>query len=233
MARFRNFLATAAGLAALTVLLLLAFPDERARRMADRPRADETAAQTATRSHEDGAAAGTAAGRALTERPKDMRTVAAPRGDAAPIGAPKRLPPRDALSTLAAPGLEPDDVRERLLSRPVAIDNAHIEIGEARIALPGVEPLSVHDQCGPQASRWPCGARARTAFRAFLRGRSIACTVPKAFGEAPGEIVSACSLAGADIGAWIVANGWGRAVPGGPYVAIEAEAKKAARGIWR
>ncbi|SMC76481.1 hypothetical protein SAMN06297251_107149 [Fulvimarina manganoxydans] len=146
----------------------------------------------------------------------------------------RRLPPRGALSDLAAPAEKPeDDVAKRLLARPVALDAARIAIGQAVVELPGVEPLELAAQCSSGSLTWPCGARSRTELRNFLRGRSIECEVPNRFGESRESITSACSVGDEDIGAWVVSRGWAQAVPGGPYEDLQASAKANGLGIWR
>ncbi|WP_331822257.1 thermonuclease family protein [Aurantimonas sp. A2-1-M11] len=146
----------------------------------------------------------------------------------------RRLPPRE---------LEPapQDTAERasgktrqiLLPRPIARDIGHLMVGRGTITLPGITPLPLQRTCGEGADAWPCGTRARTALRGYLRSRSIRCEVPEEFGQREETITSACTLRGQDIGAWIVRNGWAEATPGGPYGDAEAEARREKRGIWR
>ncbi|MBP0614612.1 thermonuclease family protein [Jiella mangrovi] len=142
----------------------------------------------------------------------------------------ERLPPRPPLSDEA---LRADTPRPKLLPRPVALDGAHIAYRQGVITLPGVEAVPLAEQCGSGAAAFPCGVMARTELRRFLRGRSIACEVPDDFGVRRGEATTACTVADEDIGRWVVENGWARATPDGPYVEVEAAARKAQRGIWR
>ncbi|MBO0663947.1 thermonuclease family protein [Jiella sp. MQZ9-1] len=165
------------------------------------------------------------------ERPGTVRSVTAKditayggHGDAPLI----RLPPRQPLSQ---PEPQPSKPKRQLLPRPIAIDGGHIAYRQGVITLPGVEALPLRERCDTDAR--PCGALARTALRRFLRGRSIACDVPFDFGKKRGEATTACSVGGEDIGAWVVENGWARAVPGGRYEQAETSAKAARRGIWQ
>ncbi|MBB4004863.1 MAG: hypothetical protein V7704_03470 [Aurantimonas endophytica] len=125
----------------------------------------------------------------------------------------------------------PSDIR--LLAQPVAIDAGRIAIGESFVTLPGLAAPDLARRCGSGADEWPCGIRARTELRAYLRGRSIRCAVPDDFGEAEETVATACSLGGSDIGEWLVRNGWAEAAVGGPYVDAETEAKRERRGLWR
>ncbi|MEX6505826.1 thermonuclease family protein [Jiella sp. M17.18] len=149
---------------------------------------------------------------------------------AAQGGALERLPPRPPLS-------KPADLKEpakpQLLSLPIAVDAGHIAYRQGVITLPGVDPLPLSAACGSGADARPCGVRSRTELRRFLRGRSIECDVPSDFGEKRSAATTACSVDGEDIGAWVVANGWAKAVPGGPYVKAEDAARQAHLGIWQ
>ena len=140
----------------------------------------------------------------------------------------------DATATDGAGSAAADDgsVRQMLLPRPVALDTAHLKIGDATIDLPGIEPLPLDAECGEDAAAWPCGMRARTAFRAFLRSRSIRCAVPADFAAKQQTVASQCTVGGGDIGAWLIRNGWARAAPDGPYAEIETRARQAGRGVW-
>ncbi|UIJ72708.1 thermonuclease family protein [Aurantimonas sp. HBX-1] len=143
-------------------------------------------------------------------------------------------PPAPAASTSESPDAETDEPAEvRLLAQPVAIDAGRIAVGKSIVALPGLTAPELGRRCGSGAAEWPCGIRARTELRAYLRGRSIRCAVPDDFGEAEETVTTACSLRGNDIGEWLVRYGWAEAAPGGPYAEAEAAAKRERRGLWR
>ncbi|MCW7543296.1 thermonuclease family protein [Aurantimonas litoralis] len=146
----------------------------------------------------------------------------------------RRLPPR-APDPSPQQAAEPEnaETRQILLPRPIARDTAHLTIGRGTIALPGMASLPLERSCGEGANAWPCGMRARTELRNYLRSRSIRCEVPEDFGDRDETVTSACTLRGDDVGAWIVRNGWAEAAPDGPYQDAEAEARREKRGIWR
>jgi len=154
-------------------------------------------------------------------------TIAAPPVDVTQL---ERVAPREPLSPLGAPedpATRPP--RETLLHRPIAVDAGTIEAEGHRVALEGIEIVSAKETCAAGGRSWPCGAHARTAFRNFLRGRAIACTVP---GTPGGEtIVSRCKLGPADPAEWLVARGWAHAAPGSGYEDEEQAAIDAGRGI--
>jgi endonuclease YncB( thermonuclease family) len=96
-----------------------------------------------------------------------------------------------------------------LLFNPVATEAGMIEAGGHSIKLRGIRAFGSDETCTDNAgASWPCGMRARTAFRSWLRGRAIHCKVP----ELPGaEILETeCLVAGEDPAAWLVAQGWAK-----------------------
>lgn len=153
--------------------------------------------------------------------------IAAPQLDITDL---ERIDPREPLSLLGAPedpATRPP--RETLLHRPVATAAGTFEAQGHRVSLEGIEIVAPDETCGENGRIWPCGVRARTAFRNYLRGRAISCTVPGTPGEE--AAVSRCVIADADPAAWLVSQGWARAVPGGPYEEEQREAMEAGRGI--
>ncbi|MCO6389850.1 thermonuclease family protein [Aliihoeflea aestuarii] len=159
--------------------------------------------------------------------PQPVPDVTAPQ---APITEFERIAPREPLSSLGAPedpATRPP--RETLLHRPVVIAAGAFEAQGHRVALEGIEVVSPQEACERSGRSWPCGVYARTAFRNYLRGRSISCTVPGMPGEE--TVVSRCMIGNADPASWLVSQGWARAVAGGPYEEQQREALDARRGI--
>lgn len=110
-----------------------------------------------------------------------------------------------------------------MLRAPLAVSAGRLVVRGYRIRLAGVVPTPLDKVClQADGSADPCGMRARTAFRQFLRGRAIRCAVPpRPSGE---EIVTSCTLFKADLGAWLVEHGW--ALPDGDrYQAVATEAR--------
>ncbi len=144
----------------------------------------------------------------------------------------ERVEPREPLSqlSLALPPKPP--TREEggtILYRPVATASARFESMGRVVGVAGTESIDPEERCTFEGAEWPCGARARTAFRYFIRGRAISCDVPP---EAGTDIVVDCWIGAQDLGAWLVGNGWARAAPGGPYADAEKQAREARRGIF-
>lgn len=113
--------------------------------------------------------------------------------------------------------------------RPLAVESAVFQSMGRTIAIAGVKSVSVDESCEHDGVAWPCGMRARTAFRLWLRGRALVCRLP----DEEREVTPArCRLAKQDAGAWLVSNGWALAAPDGPYVQAEEKARAAKMGMF-
>ncbi len=146
----------------------------------------------------------------------------------------QRAEPRQPLSQLALAlppkPVPPDKWKGTLLHRPVAVASARFEAMGRTVALAGIDGVEPDETCSWEGRPWPCGVRARTAFRTWLRGRSLSCAIPP---ESDRHlVVAACRLGKQDVGLWLVANGWGRAAEGGPYQAAGKEAREKRLGIF-
>lgn len=122
-----------------------------------------------------------------------------------------REAPRKPLSPPPRSKVQPADLRketrkQRLLFNPVATAAGRIEAEGFRIVLDGIEPVPVDRVCRAEGKTVPCGMMARTAFRNWLRGRAVRCEVPDIASDV--ELVSECTVAGADVAAWLVEHGW-------------------------
>ncbi|MBW8907572.1 MAG: thermonuclease family protein [Mesorhizobium sp.] len=149
----------------------------------------------------------------------------------------QRVEPRAPLSDLALAGppkppksKKPGDWNGTKLFQPVATAAGLIEAKGFAVAITGVDVVKAEETCSDEGKSWACGVRARTAFRALLRGRAVACTVPPEGGR---DTISAeCHIGNLDIGQWLIENGWARAARGGPYVEAENKARTARKGIF-
>ncbi|BCG97689.1 thermonuclease family protein [Mesorhizobium sp. 131-2-1] len=164
-------------------------------------------------------------------RPIDPDVVAPPQ---LPGEALERVEPRAPLSDLALAGPPklkmPDDWNGTKLFQPVATAAGLIEAKGYSVAISGVDVVKPDETCSADGKSWACGTRARTAFRAFLRGRALVCAVPPEGGR---DLISAeCRIGNQDIGGWLVENGWARAADGGPYVEAGEKARAGKKGIF-
>jgi endonuclease YncB( thermonuclease family) len=177
-----------------------------------------------------------------TAAPAEQPEEAAPPSGGQTPPAPKsgeleRVAPRAPLSELglALPPkpVKPADPGERkaaTLYQPVASSAGQIEAKGYSIDIAGVEPVAASEECSFEGTSWPCGARARTAFRSWLRGRAVTCAVPAQ--PEDGVISTDCRVGRDDVGAWLVENGWARAAAGGPYAEAAEKAEAGKKGIF-
>jgi len=172
-------------------------------------------------------------GAAVPQRDEPASAPEAPADAPASVLPPLVEVPAEAQTAEASPGGDAAAAgpEYRLFARPIAVDSATLRIGEITVRIAGVDPIAPEARCADGPQSWPCGARARTAFRGWLRGRSVLCGIP-------GEEVRAvsltvpCLLGEQDVGAWLVRNGWATASPDSRYAEDEAAARQARAGVW-
>lgn len=164
--------------------------------------------------------------------PKSVRLIAPDR--IAPVPSDGDLERLPALAPPARPKAKEvhagADARFRLLPLPIAESAGVLTADGYRVAIAGIGPSDPRELCGTQPE-WKCGAAALTAFRAFLRGRSIRCRVPDERPPGGETVVTECTMAGRDVGAWLVGQGWARR-SGEAYVEEDRQAQSAARGFF-
>ncbi|WP_348642269.1 thermonuclease family protein [Mesorhizobium sp. B2-4-14] len=168
---------------------------------------------------------------AVHSRAIDPEIVAPPE---LPTGELERVEPRQPLSKLALamppkPKM-PDDWNGTKLFQPVAPAAGLIEAKGYSVAVSGIDVVRQDETCTSDGKSWPCGIRARTAFRAFLRGRAVVCMVPPEGGR--DRVAAECRIGKQDVGQWLVENGWARATKGGPYVDAGEKARSRKKGIF-
>jgi endonuclease YncB( thermonuclease family) len=170
---------------------------------------------------------------AQSEAPPQIRRVA-PGSIAEPeiTGPLERIAPREPLTAAIKPlkrePFGPPVPRGTLLYRPVAPAAGEIAADGYTVRLAGIKVTPADRTCSDEAGKqWPCGAMARTAFRAWMRGRAAACDVP----SKPTGITTHCTLDGEDMALWLVRNGWAESA-GGQYGDAETEAKREKKGMF-
>lgn len=150
----------------------------------------------------------------------------------------QRVEPRAPLSQIAAPAppAPPKPVADlpkkwRQVGNGIASAAGIIEAGTVSITLAGLDTLTVDETCtAPSGEVWPCGMVARTAFRSYLRSRTLNCQLPE--GLIDTAIAAECLLAGEDPAKWLVQNGWAWANKDGPYGSDGENAKQQSKGIY-
>lgn len=141
---------------------------------------------------------------------------------------------------LAAPEPEEEAPRVRILrgtaalSGPArAVDGDTLVLGGTRIRLHGIDAPESAQSCRAGGRLWACGRAATRALAGLVRGKWVACEERER--DRYGRVVAMCAVAGRDLNALMVADGWAFAYRqySRAYVAEETRARAARRGIWR
>ena len=116
---------------------------------------------------------------------------------------------------------------------PSVTDGDTLRIGAERIRLHGIDAPESAQSCSARGKTWACGEAATGALRERIAGRPVECTERDR--DRYGRIVAVCRVAGADVNAWMVEQGWAVAYRkySTDYVSHETVAKAARRGVWR
>lgn len=180
---------------------------------------------------ENGSGPPTSPAKPATSRAIAPDTVAPPEVSGLGLERLEARPPLSDLGLASAPKpIKPDDWAGTVLYRPVVTSSASFEAMGYSIVIAGTEPVGPDRSCEFEGVTWRCGERARLAFRYWLRGRAPLCQVFPPAERQP--VAAACRLGKQDVGAWLVANGWAYARPGGGYEKAEAVARKAKMGVF-
>ena len=113
------------------------------------------------------------------------------------------------------------------------VDGDTLVVRGTRVRLHGVDAPESKQTCIAGGQRWRCGREATRALVRRIGGRPVACEERDRDGY--GRAVAVCRVGGKDVNAWMAAEGWAFAYRkySQRYVAEEAAAKAAGRGIWR
>ena len=114
------------------------------------------------------------------------------------------------------------------------IDGDTLEVHGRRIRLHGIDAPESGQTCTTAAGRtWRCGRRAALALAVHIGRTPVSCT-PRG-SDRYGRMIAVCRLGGEDLNGWMVAQGLALAYRrySRDYVADEARARAARRGIWQ
>jgi len=118
---------------------------------------------------------------------------------------------------------------------PKIREGDHIQIGNTRIRLGGIDAPSVDQLClNTQGERWTCGVAARDELIKHTENKSWTCH-PRQTVDRRGRTVARCDVDGEDIQKWLVRNGWALSYTrvSHDYDADEKEAREVKAGMWQ
>ena len=121
---------------------------------------------------------------------------------------------------------------EDLTGKPEVIDGNTLEIAGQPIRLFGIRAPGGEETCGAPA--WRCGENAGFALARIIGSNWVVCVERRRDADMVVSVCHAAGLAGPDINARMIAEGWARAAADAPpaYRALERGARTAAKGIW-
>ncbi|MFN3225419.1 MAG: thermonuclease family protein [Hyphomicrobiales bacterium] len=114
------------------------------------------------------------------------------------------------------------------------VDGDTVTIGAQTVRLHGIDAPEAGQRCQrANGTDWRCGREAINHLAGLVAGRELTC-IGDAFDEFD-RLIAVCTAGGADIGARMARDGmaWAFVRFSQDYVAEEAEARTARRGIWR
>lgn len=120
-----------------------------------------------------------------------------------------------------------------LAGRADVIDGDTLEIDGRRIRLLGVDAPESGQSCQDESgARYSCGRRAANALAEKIAFKTVSCEQRDL--DSYGRIVAVCTVAGEDLNAWLVRQGWAVAYQrySWAYVGEEVVARWNGRGIW-
>ncbi len=120
-----------------------------------------------------------------------------------------------------------------LAGRAAVIDGDTLEVRGERVRLFGIDAPESGQICVAAGRRWRCGQQATLALDERISGQSVDCKEKDR--DRFGRVVAVCRVAGEDLGAWLVSEGWALAYRryAVDYVEAEERARTARAGIWR
>jgi len=133
-----------------------------------------------------------------------------------------------ALAALAAAGWFARREAADIAGSARVIDGDSLIVAGVEIRLYGIDAPEYRQYCFRRGRPWACGVDATRSLRALIAERAVSCRAHEK--DRYGRIVAACSVAGSDLGAAMVAGG--HAVAYGAYQLEERAARNAGRGIW-
>lgn len=113
------------------------------------------------------------------------------------------------------------------------VDGDSLRKGDTDIRLYGIDAPEYRQSCNDKHdAEYPCGKQSANALRGLVQGHEVSCTSIET--DRYGRAVSVCKIGNLEINGEMVRLGWAVAYSRHSlsYVHLEAEARKAKRGIW-
>ena len=123
---------------------------------------------------------------------------------------------------------------EPMTGRASVIYGDTLEIHGQRIRLWGVDAPEARQPCRRGGQTYRCGQSAANALSDYVGQRTVICS-PVGRPDRYRRIVARCSVAGSDLGGWMVRQGWALDYPrysGKTYEVVQVEAKNGRKGLW-
>jgi endonuclease YncB( thermonuclease family) len=139
-----------------------------------------------------------------------------------------------ALAVPILPAAAQSPAGQNLAGLARVVDGDTITIAEARVRLEGIDAPEAGQTCKRAwFGTWACGTAATNALVKLVEGREVVCA-HKGW-DKYGRFLGICSVEGLDINAEMVRQGmaWAFVKYSQAYIAEEAEARVAQRGIWQ
>ncbi len=125
--------------------------------------------------------------------------------------------------------------RPRLLEAPITltgtarvVDGDSIRLRGEEVRLRGIDAPELHQTCRRGAETVACGVDARRALASLLAAGTVRCEASER--DRFDRLLARCLAGGQDIGEAMIRLG--QAVSFGAYGEVEAEARRARRGLW-
>jgi endonuclease YncB( thermonuclease family) len=113
------------------------------------------------------------------------------------------------------------------------VDGDSLRKGDTDIRLYGIDAPEYRQSCtDKRGAEYSCGKQSANALRGLVKGQEVSCSSVET--DRYGRAVAVCKIGDLDINVEMVRLGWAVAYSRHSlsYVRVEAEAKKARRGIW-
>ena len=110
------------------------------------------------------------------------------------------------LFCLCAWGTPASAFSQDIVGRARVVDGDTLDVGSTRIRLWGIDAPESKQVCTRQGKPWMCGSSAALALSEWLGERTVHCEQRAV--DRYRRIVALCRMAGEDVSAWLVANGY-------------------------